>query len=91
MEKAEEESNGTGRDGGRRGRVSSWGEEAELTHKGGPCFISREKGSHESCASASPIDPERLRACSRRGFVCLRSLLTHTEQAGSCEVKYTGG
>ncbi len=51
-EEKEEESNKMGKDkGGGRRCKSSWGEEEELTHKGGRCFVSREKSSHESSAS----------------------------------------
>ncbi len=63
-EEEEEESNKTGKDKGGGCRCkSSWGEEAELTHKGGRCFISTEKSSHESAASY--IDIQRTtRLCS---------------------------
>ncbi|CAJ1078916.1 hypothetical protein EXN66_Car010104 [Xyrichtys novacula] len=56
-EEEEEKSSEMGKDagGGRRGCESSWGEEAELTHKGGRSFISREKTSHESLTSSVHI------------------------------------
>ncbi|KAF3694428.1 hypothetical protein EXN66_Car010104 [Channa argus] len=85
----EEESNGTGEDegGGRRRCKSSWGEEAELTHKGGRCFISRERSSHESSSASSsasirqPAEPCSIRPL-KLGFLRLFSLLTQRKQAG---------
>lgn len=76
--KEEEESNEMGKDegGGRRRCKSSWGEEAELTHKGGRCFISREKSSHESSASSIYIQ-RTTEPCSiqplKQGFLWLLS------------------
>lgn len=68
MEKQEEEEEsiekGKDKGGGRRCK-SSWGEEAELTHKGGRCFISREKSSHESSASSIYIQ-RTTEPCSTR-------------------------
>ncbi|KAK2840353.1 hypothetical protein Q5P01_014093 [Channa striata] len=88
----EEESNGTGKDegGGRRRCKSSWGEEAELTHKGGRCFISRERSSQESSSSSSssasirePAEPCSIRPL-ELGFLRLFSVLTHRKQAAGC-------
>lgn len=78
MEKEEEEeSSETGKDKGGGCRCkSSWGEEAELTHKGGRSFISRDKFSHESSASSIYIQ-RTTKPCSARpqkqGFLGLLS------------------